>query len=153
MMRQHPHLQLVKVAEGAIGDPGVILARRLDRFARVVTSKDRKRLGDFYVGRPTRFGNPFRMADPKDEVERRRSVLAYAVEMAERSDADRYSMLEPIRRVIAQGGRLWCWCSPALCHGQVLAAWALGAGPGLLAGLDLTEIRAWMAEHPKGAAS
>ncbi len=103
---------------------GCELERRLKPYARYVVHKDAHRITDFYVGRPTRWGNPHRM-EARTDSERRRVVLAFARSMAARSDRDRWSMLDPLRRILGRGGRLYCWCSPKLCHGQVLAYWAL----------------------------
>ena len=100
------------------------LERRLELYGRYVVHTNDHRVTDFYVGRPTRWGNPFRMEGRSDD-ERRRVVLAYARSMAARSHRDRWSMLEPLRRIIGRGNRLWCWCAPNYCHGQVLAFWAL----------------------------
>lgn len=103
------------------------IAAILAPFARFVVHRDQQRRGDFYVGRPTLWGNPFRLTNPRDDQQREACVRAYARHFAQRSRRQQLYMLAPIRRVIvSEGGRLVCFCTPRLCHAQVLAAWALG---------------------------
>ena len=80
---------------------------------------------DFYVDRPTRWGNPHRRAEPTAD-ERRRVVLLFARDFATKSLAQLHEEVETIRRVIQNGGRLSCRsCPPDVCHGQVWEFWAL----------------------------
>lgn len=130
------------LASGAAPDVGVredeasdlAVARRLEaaleRFARCVRHKDQAKAGDFYVGRPTLWGNSHRL--PKGggtDDKRRLVVLAYAREIAGRSEAQRNLMLGQIRQILRRGSKLVCWCAPKLCHAQVLAAWVLEGDP------------------------
>ena len=115
------------------------LEARLAAVRRYVRHKDDAKPLDFYVGRPTLWGNSFRL--PKGggtDADRRRVVLQYARQFAARSEAQRWMMLAQMRTVIRRGGKLVCWCAPKLCHAQVLAYWAIfGADP--LAGPGATE--------------
>lgn len=105
------------------------LALTLAPYARFVVHKHRERAGDFYVGRPTLWGNPFRLTNPADDEQREACVLAYARHFAQRSKRQQLYMLAPIRRIIvAEGGRLVCFCAPRLCHAQAASTWALGHG-------------------------
>ena len=89
---------------------------------------------DVYVGRPTKYGNPFshlpnatadyRVATQEEAVECYRSYIL--TKLAYEPD-----FLDPIR-----GKVLACWCRPAegfqgrvLCHAQVMAALADGIEP------------------------
>ena len=65
---------------------------------------------DTYVGRPTKWGNPYRIGIDGS----REQVIAKYREMAEAtfSTAD----LEELR-----GKTLGCWCAPEPCHADVLA--------------------------------
>lgn len=78
-----------------------------------------------YVGRPTVFGNPFPLTDPRDPVARAASIAAYRRYFAERVRADaRFA-----RAVLAlRGWDLGCWCAPRDCHAQVILDW-LAAHP------------------------
>lgn len=102
----------------------------LERFARCVRHKDKARPGDFYVGRPTLWGNSRRLPKGGGTAEdRRQAVLAYARELRGRSDAQRSLMVGQVRQILQRGSKLVCWCAPKLCHAQVLAAWALEGDP------------------------
>jgi hypothetical protein len=102
------------------------LALILEPYAGYVIHRRDRATTDLYVGRPTLWGNPFRLDDPDDETARLACVHAYAVHFAQRSGRQQSFMLSTIRRVLRAGGRLACHCSPRICHAQVLAAWALG---------------------------
>lgn len=95
---------------------------------------------DVYIGRPSKWGNPFshrasgilgvRIVGSREEA-----IQAYREWLVvERSDL--LAQLSELR-----GKVLGCWCAPLACHGDVLAeladgaaAWAYGSGPGTLAG-------------------
>ena len=81
--------------------------------------------GAVYVGRPTLWGNCYRLPKRATEDDRLLCVLAYARELRDRSAAQRGMMLRQIVAVLGRGSRLVCWCAPRLCHGQVLAFWVL----------------------------
>jgi len=83
---------------------------------------------DVYVGRPSRWGNPFshkpgtkaryRVAD------RTEAIASYRRWLWEEIRAGRVQLEE---LAALDGKTLGCWCSPAPCHGEVLleaAAWA-----------------------------
>ena len=67
--------------------------------------------GAVYVGRPSRWGNPFVIG--KDGT--REEVLAKFREYAIGRMASEPSWLEPLA-----GKDLICWCAPLSCHGDVL---------------------------------
>ena len=69
---------------------------------------------DVYIGRPSKWGNPFKIG--RDGT--REQVIAQY----------RTWLLNQPNLVMAlpelRGKRLGCWCKPAACHGDVLAALA-----------------------------
>lgn len=85
------------------------LSKRFKRKTSVVHCK--KERFDVYIGRPTKWGNPFHIG--KDGT--RKEVIAkykqWIVKQPHLMDA-----LHELR-----GKRLGCWCSPQKCHGDVLA--------------------------------
>ena len=67
--------------------------------------------GDVYVGRPSMWGNPYRIGrdgNRAEVIERYRLWLA-----------DRPWLVEHLAALQPQ--RLTCWCAPLPCHGDVLA--------------------------------
>lgn len=72
---------------------------------------------DVYVGRPSAWGNPFRMPDEArraETVARYREWILTQPHLLERAKAE------------LRGKRLGCWCAPKACHGDVLAEIANG---------------------------
>lgn len=78
---------------------------------------------DVYVGRPSPFGNPFKLASNASEAERAKLLETYCEWLRGRPD-----LIERARRELA-GKVLGCWCSPKACHGDVLARVADGGDP------------------------
>lgn len=72
--------------------------------------------GDFdvYVGRPTKWGNPFIIGRDGDRSEVIVQYLDWLVKHPELMD----SLSE------LQGRVLGCWCAPRPCHGDILASLA-----------------------------
>ena len=71
----------------------------------------RKKEFDVYIGRPSKWGNPFKIkkSEPREVcVKRYRELLL-------RQD----ELLGQLGEL--QGKVLGCWCKPELCHGDVLA--------------------------------
>ncbi len=64
-----------------------------------------------YVGRPSRWGNPYRVSKTKTRDRSIREFQTYA----ELKDFYEPDWLEPLR-----GKDLVCWCSPLPCHADVL---------------------------------
>ena len=77
----------------------------------VVNKRGRRVVGvnDVYIGRPSKWGNPYAIGrdGTRDEV-----VTLYEVYAREMFDGD--DMLELV------GKTLVCWCKPLACHGDVL---------------------------------
>lgn len=71
----------------------------------------RKSKHDVYIGRPSKWGNPFKLkkGESREEViARYRAWLLNQPELL----ADLHEL---------KGKTLGCWCSPLSCHGDVLA--------------------------------
>lgn len=69
---------------------------------------------DVYIGRPSEWGNPFHIGldgNRAEVIEKYRKYLVHRPEIADK-----------VGRL--RGKRLGCWCSPAPCHGDVLAGLA-----------------------------
>jgi hypothetical protein len=75
---------------------------------------------DVYIGRPGPWGNPFAMNGEDD----RENVIARY-----RTWLDSQPHLKRMARRELAGKTLGCWCAPASCHGDVLAAVANDGGP------------------------
>lgn len=67
---------------------------------------------DVYVGRPSPWGNPFRLGN---EAQRDEVIARYRAWLLERPE-----LLARVRQEL-RGKRLGCWCAPRACHGDVLA--------------------------------
>ena len=64
-----------------------------------------------YVGRPSKWGNPFKVGKHGTREE----VIGFFEEYARRKLAKEPDWLEPLR-----GKDLVCWCAPEACHADVL---------------------------------
>lgn len=69
---------------------------------------------DVYIGRPSKWGNPFSIG--KDGT--RSEVIAKYRDYFERNSSLVYQLGE------LKNKRLGCWCAPQACHGDILAEWA-----------------------------
>ena len=66
---------------------------------------------DVYVGRPSKWGNPFKLTAEQD----REKVIAQYQEWLMRQP----KLLADAKREL-RGKVLACWCAPKACHGDVL---------------------------------
>jgi hypothetical protein len=66
---------------------------------------------DIYIGRPSRWGNPFRIGE---HGTREQVIDLYEQWLLEQPD-----LLASLGELA--GMRLGCWCAPNWCHGEVLA--------------------------------
>ena len=70
-----------------------------------------------YVGRPTKWGNPFKISAA---VPRAKTVALYEARLKKMSARERQALLDPLR-----GKLLGCWCPlDEPCHADVLLKWA-----------------------------
>lgn len=77
---------------------------------------------DVYIGRPSPWGNPFQIGEHGSRAEVIERYRAYLWERIKKEGAPL------IKKLAALDGKvLGCWCSPAPCHGDVIAraaSWA-----------------------------
>jgi hypothetical protein len=72
---------------------------------------------DVYVGRPSKWGNPFKIGrDAAGAYWSRDDVIQLYASWVQQEIADGRLDVEELR-----GKRLACWCAPQPCHGDVLA--------------------------------
>ena len=89
-------------------------------------------LGAVYVGRPTKWGNPFRLpcAGPLSHTLRSVEEMEYreaAIEKYRQWLLAQPKLVEAAKQEL-KGKDLVCWCAPLPCHADVLLAVANGAG-------------------------
>ena len=80
--------------------------------------------GAVYVGRPTKFGNPYRM---HSEADRDRVCDQYEATLLRKFERD-----PDARRRLREelGGKdLVCWCAPLRCHADILLKYANEGNP------------------------
>jgi hypothetical protein len=76
-----------------------------------------------YIGRPTKWGNPYRLGRNASQKERARVIEDFTVYLRSQRD-----LVDAARREL-RGKTLACFCSPLACHGDVLARVADGEEP------------------------
>lgn len=69
---------------------------------------------DVYVGRPTKWGNPFHMENESERDDVCERYMLYLTHSHE--------LLKDLPSL--RGKRLACWCAPKRCHAETLAALA-----------------------------
>lgn len=67
---------------------------------------------DVYIGRPSKWGNPFRIGSDGNRAE--------VIEKYREWLLDNPDVIESAK-VSLKGKRLGCYCAPKACHGDVLA--------------------------------
>ena len=98
---------------------------------------DRPRPHQVYIGRPSKWGNRFRL---RHEGERLRVIALYRTDLVHRLRTGRVTRAEFAE---LDGRPLVCWCAPLACHGHVLRAAAAWAATQPDVGLDAA---AWTTE-------
>ena len=83
-------------------------------MTRVVHCK--KERYDVYIGRPGKWGNPFRPKIEPDGFEWTREMVIDLYETWIKTQPDLLADLHELK-----GKILGCWCKPRACHGDVLA--------------------------------
>jgi len=64
-----------------------------------------------YIGRPSKFGNPFEIGKDGDREEVIRKYKGWILNQPE--------LVEDAKREL-KGKDLVCWCAPLACHGDIL---------------------------------
>ena len=77
---------------------------------------DRPRPHQIYIGRPSKWGNPFRL---RHEGERIRVIALYRTDLVYRLRTGRLTRADLAE---LDDRPLLCWCAPLACHGHVLQA-------------------------------
>jgi hypothetical protein len=67
-----------------------------------------------YIGRPSKFGNPFPLDNPNDAAARDRVIRQYELHLRNQPQLMRDARAE------LRGRNLGCYCAPRPCHGDVL---------------------------------
>ncbi len=83
---------------------------------------------DVYVGRPSKWGNPFKIHDPKDRKVVIQMYEDWVLGRVTKPGITPVGMIgrrpsftvDDIKREL-KGKRLFCWCHPRACHADVLA--------------------------------
>lgn len=84
--------------------------------------------GAVYVGRPTRFGNPYRVQEVGSHEE---AVRLYRAWFRERTKGPRFlQALENLYQRLKRNGvlTLSCHCAPKPCHAEIVAEWLVERG-------------------------
>lgn len=71
---------------------------------------------DVYIGRPGKWGNPFKI---DVDCSREESIRLYR-EWLTKAISEHPELLEEIKKELKEK-ILGCWCAPRICHGGVLA--------------------------------
>ena len=73
---------------------------------------------DVYIGRPSKWGNPFAIGEDGTRAEVIEKYRAWIVQQPH--------LMAALHEL--KGKRLGCWCAPRACHGDVLAELADAIG-------------------------
>lgn len=81
----------------------------------------RKEPFDTYIGRPSKWGNPYTHLSAAAEREGMELVASVdeAIEAYQEWIMEQPELLKDLHEL--KGKRLGCWCKPGPCHGDVLA--------------------------------
>lgn len=109
-----------KITTLAWSDPADVGTYFSNRAVRTRVVNKQTEPFDVYIGRPSKWGNPFILKDERDRV----SVL----EQYRKFLMGRPRLIVDARREL-KGKRLGCFCAPKACHGDVLARVADGGEP------------------------
>jgi hypothetical protein len=85
-----------------------------------VVNRRRIKRYDVYVGRPTKWGNPFEIGKPDVDgtpMSRKRVIARYRAWLLQNKE-----LLSQVKEL--KGKVLACWCAPLPCHADVLASLA-----------------------------
>jgi hypothetical protein len=99
-------------------------------FLRGVTTvvNVRSTLYDVYIGRPSKWGNPFAIGGsygPRGRLTRAKAIELYRQYWY----SDGCAELRAQARAELKDKVLGCWCKPKDCHGDVIAEYLNGQGP------------------------
>jgi hypothetical protein len=69
---------------------------------------------DVYIGRPSKFGNPFPLPPKATEEERIECAVKFEEWFRKQPDLIKFA------KETLKGKTLGCWCAPKLCHGDII---------------------------------
>lgn len=86
----------------------------------VVNLEDYDRDDAIYIGRSSKFGNPYHMREDGGDHSRAESISRYRVWFRAKvqTDPEFREAVEELR-----GETLGCWCRPSPCHGDIIVEW------------------------------
>jgi hypothetical protein len=90
-----------------VGTLTVVVNRRTDKF-------------DVYIGRPSLFGNPFKIGRDRDRDQVIKKFKDYFYRRLEVDSTFKRGVLN------LKGCRLGCYCKPDACHGDIIAEYLNG---------------------------
>ena len=76
-----------------------------------------------YIGRPTKWGNPFSHLPGKSLAQHKTETREEAVQKFETYLLEHPALLEAAKTEL-RGKSLVCWCAPKSCHGDILMKYA-----------------------------
>lgn len=76
-----------------------------------------------YIGRPTKWGNPFSHLSGQNLAEYKVDTREEAVQKFEAYLLEHPALLEAAKTEL-RGKSLVCWCAPKSCHGDILIKYA-----------------------------
>ena len=82
--------------------------------------KDGRSPEDVYIGRPSPWGNPFKLKNAKDSQERHEVIRRYEIWLREQI---KLGTITVSSLASLAGKRLTCWCKPLECHGDILISY------------------------------
>jgi hypothetical protein len=76
---------------------------------------------DFYIGRPSLLGNPFVISIDGDRDEVVKKYERWLMDKC-KHNGKIWKEIMRMKKSLKEFGivNLWCWCSPSLCHGNVI---------------------------------
>ena len=77
---------------------------------RTVVVNCQKESYDVYIGRPSKWGNPFKIGEDGTRIEVIKKYRKWII-----SNKELLNQIDELK-----GKRLGCWCKPKPCHGDVL---------------------------------
>jgi len=84
---------------------------KMEEFKRGRVVHCKKEPYDVYIGRPSKYGNPFKIGRDGSRAE---VIQKYRIWLASRPE-----LVEDMRKNL-KGKVLGCWCKPEACHGDVI---------------------------------
>lgn len=88
----------------------------------VIHIREKRAANYVYVGRPTKWGNPFTHLKGKTKAKFIVSTREEAIAKYEEYLLSRQDLMDSLHEL--RGKQLGCWCKPRSCHGDILKKYA-----------------------------